>query len=450
MYKIIELLRYTAFVVTFIFFSCTKATDQKAVNLGKLLERNGVYYLINETIPFDGFAADSSLNKRTGLYQFKNGLLDGMVEEYYSTGQIEIRGEFKDGNRTGDWTEYFDNGQVKSKGEYEDGDKSGDWIEYFENGKIYTQGSYVNGLKQGEWEEFSNDGFLYEQAHYSIGLLNGPYYRYSSSSGDTIIKGSFIINNVYTLELNKFQNIALGDFLLSVGDNNLLAPDLRELIQTDIVNVLFYSGVIDTSRVGNFSIERLVEDSYEEVGYFSFNDNGLNGPYKESKVNGQPIKQGEYKDNVPIGEWKYFNEIGKINELVTYNLVGQKDGLYQKYDGKGNLVTEYWNSKGVKNGPFKRYYSNSSLESEGEYKNGFKHGKWKYYHSGITSGQSKIRRIEILTDGLFTGTNQQFDNEGVLIEEEIHEKLRYQVVRYNNGKILFKEYLPKRNERRKT
>lgn len=449
--KLIEILRYTTFTIVFVLVSCTNITTKKAVNFDKLLERNGVYYLINETKPFNGLAADSVLGIRTALYEFKKGLLSGTSEEYYRSGQIETKGEFKDGIRTGDWTEYFDNGQVKSKGEFKDGNRAGDWSEYFENGQIYSQGSYVKGLKQGEWEEYKEDGFLYEQADYSIGFLNGPYYRFSSSSGDTIIKGNFTINNVNTLELSKFQNITLDDFLLSVGDNIISSPDLREILQTDIKNIVFYSGMIDTSGVGNFSIERLVEGKYQEIGYFSFNEKGLNGPYKDSKVNGQTIKLGEYKDGVPFGEWRYYNDIGEISELVTINILGQKDGLFKKYNNRGNLTTEYWYSEDVKNGPFKRYYSNSSLESEGEYKNGLKHGKWRYYHSKTGPGPSILRRIEVLTDGLFTGTNQQFDNEGVLIEEEIHEKSRYELIRYQNGTIkLFREYVSKRNERRKT
>jgi uncharacterized protein len=449
--KMIEILRYTTFTIVFILVSCTNVTNKKAVNSDKLLERNGVYYFINETKPFNGFAADSILGIRTALLEFKNGLLSGTSEEYYRSGQIEVKGEFKDGIRSGDWIEYFENGQVKSEGEFKDGIRSGDWIEYFENSQIYSQGSYVNGLKQGEWKEYNEDGFLYEQADYSSGFLNGQYYRFSSMSGDTIINGNFTINNVNTLELNKFQNITLDDFRLSVGDNDLLSPDLRELLKTDIKNILFYSGVIDTSGVGDFSVERLEEGNFQEVGYFSFNENGLNGLYKDSKVNGQLIEMGEYRDGVPFGEWKYYNEIGKISELITFNILGQKDGLYKRYDGRGNLINEYWYSKDVKNGPFKKYYSNSSLESEGEYKNGLKHGKWRYYHRKTGPGPSILRRIEVLTNGLFTGTNQQFDDKGILVEEEIHEKSRYELIRYQNGTVkLFREYVSKRNERRKT
>ena len=62
-------------------------------------DRNGIFYLPNETKPFTG-------NK---LCEYENG-------------KIKTEGNLKDGKKDGKWTAWYENGQIKAEANYKEGE----------------------------------------------------------------------------------------------------------------------------------------------------------------------------------------------------------------------------------------------------------------------------------------------------------------------------------------
>ena len=98
----------------------------KEVPSDQLVIRDGIFYEVNSQTPFSGtslsYNNDGQLEYRE---HFKDGKVDGLVEEYHENGQLKVRTNYKDGKRDG-LRETFDvNGNPVSKGNYTDGELDG-------------------------------------------------------------------------------------------------------------------------------------------------------------------------------------------------------------------------------------------------------------------------------------------------------------------------------------
>ena len=131
------------------------------------------------------------------------------------------------------------------------------------------------------------------------------------------------------------------------------------------------------------------------------------GVWKKNHPNGKLKYEGQFKDDLPIGVFKYFYDVGKLsatnNHLSdgvsvahhSYHINGKikakgvyvkqkKDSLWQFFNEEEVLVLEEVYDMNVLNGMSKSYYPKSGqpLEQLG-YKAGVKHGKWlKFFENG--------------------------------------------------------------------
>jgi antitoxin component YwqK of YwqJK toxin-antitoxin module len=132
------------------------------------------------------------------------------------------------------------------------------------------------------------------------------------------------------------------------------------------------------------------------------------------------VKQsGGYKDSIPVGVHRIYNEKGKIKGGVTYDNNGNKiaDGIV---DGKGREQGKWvlYDTTGYKsaNGSYKNgkregqwyfYFSNGNTEQEGVYKDGNPEGKWIWYYN-----DGKKRREEFFAKGKEDGQYCEFSISG--------------------------------------
>tara|TARA_A100001037_G_scaffold260956_1_gene249696 strand:- start:152 stop:565 length:414 start_codon:yes stop_codon:yes gene_type:complete len=111
-----------------------------------LVERDGIYYKKFTDVPFTG--------KVTGTTQgsLKNGKKVGPWVEYWSNGQLRMKGNYKDGERDGSWVRYYEDGQLGWKGTYRDWKREGPWVFYEQNGVLVEvfSGNYKNDVKVSE------------------------------------------------------------------------------------------------------------------------------------------------------------------------------------------------------------------------------------------------------------------------------------------------------------
>jgi antitoxin component YwqK of YwqJK toxin-antitoxin module len=76
----------------------------------------------------------------------------------------------RNGLKQGLWEEYWDNGNLQSKGSYVNGLKEGYW-EYYEDGNLISKGLYKEGNKEGIWEYYNKDGSLDCKILYGIMVI---------------------------------------------------------------------------------------------------------------------------------------------------------------------------------------------------------------------------------------------------------------------------------------
>lgn len=95
------------FVIAITFLN---SCSEKIIDMEQLQDRNGVFYEVNVTKPFNGTAI-----------------------EWHENGQKAAEVNFKNGKEHGSYFEWYENGQLSNE-------------EYFKNGELISQiGWYANG-----------------------------------------------------------------------------------------------------------------------------------------------------------------------------------------------------------------------------------------------------------------------------------------------------------------
>ena len=159
----------------FLVFTCISIYSY-SVPLDKLVERRGIIYEINSTIPY------------TGSY-----------ESFHENGQLSLQGQI-----------------VKGK-------DHGKYMSFYVNGELRREGNYLNGGRHGVWRGFYSDGSFHWEQNYENGIIT--YGKSVTKKGDIIQDLSFkngkksgventyqYYPNYYLSESSKYEN----DELLSV------------------------------------------------------------------------------------------------------------------------------------------------------------------------------------------------------------------------------------------
>lgn len=171
------------------------------------------------------------------------------------------------------------------------------------------------------------------------------------------------------------------------------------------------------------------------------------GPWIKYQSDGTtPLYTGTFKDDIPVGEFRYFYPNGKVKSIVQHEskirtyvwfyfeneqmmsegqyIQMQKDSLWKTYNNQGFLVsTEYYKNNrlngekriyylqnqlergelkiaqldtykdSVLHGPHSTYFSSGKLKENGRYENGLKVGVWETYHpEGQVATRLKYRK----------------------------------------------------------
>jgi len=125
------------------------------------------------------------------------------------------------------------------------------------------------------------------------------------------------------------------------------------------------------------------------------------GEWKKYHKNGMLRYVGEFKNDKPIGEFKYYYDTGKIQSkmdhkgAVSYFIayyqtsevkavgkyINQKrDSVWSFYDIDGYKKSSEFYIKGLKNRTSYAYYPNGQIAEEKEFFNDFENGKWNSYY----------------------------------------------------------------------
>lgn len=143
-------------------------------------------YDYNEETTVDKVSLDTqySMNEMTvlnGNFLHNGTPIKGMcVITYPNSPKPYIDGEFKDGKPDGLLTEYYESGEIKGTYLYKNGVMCDTAEQYFESGALKSTTPYVEGIPHGTAKEFHENGQLKREISFLDGKPNGVDCFYSS------------------------------------------------------------------------------------------------------------------------------------------------------------------------------------------------------------------------------------------------------------------------------
>ena len=348
--------------------------------------------------------------------QKKLVLKEGIFITYHDNGRIKEKGEYISGRKEGNWKVYNQRGSLINTLNYKKGklvktdspDRIKNFANYHENGRIKEQGITINGNRDGEWKFYNSRGKLEKITIYAKGKIiqqDNPekMERSTEYHENGRIRAQGLVKNGKKDGVWKLYS-SRGKMVKSVT---------------------YASGKI--IRDDGSSKKDAPKSSSRKDSYLTYHDNG------RIKVS------GSFKDNKKSGEWREYDERGKIITITIYSNGGI---LFQQ---NPNKVKEYTS-----------YHSNGRIKEQGMFNGKKRDGEWHLYSKrgkllrktnyfqGDIIKQNSTRIIDsfvtyhkngfvkeegILKMGQRDGIWKRYDDDGEHIE----------TVTYINGKVLSRE-----------
>ena len=194
---------------------------------------------------------------------------------------------------------------------------------------------------------------------------------------------------------------------------------------------------------------------------------------------GRLIYEGQFKDDIPVGEFRYYYEDGKLRNTLKYNDLGKeafntgyhlngklmsegnyvdkkKDGAWKYYNDAGGLVSEELYSNGIPTGTWKVYYEGLKVMEQFSYVDGIKEGPWKqFYPSGTLRLEASYSKGQLngpakyyFPDGaLMTRGNYSKDVRTGIWESFKQDGSKESEAEYLYGKLISEEFFDKERDR---
>jgi antitoxin component YwqK of YwqJK toxin-antitoxin module len=153
------------------------------------------------------------------------------------------------------------------------------------------------------------------------------------------------------------------------------------------------------------------------------------GLWKKYHPNGMLRYTGNFKDDKPIGVFKYYYESGKFQVKIshfgseayanTYYETGEvkatgkyenqkKDSIWTFYDKDGYKMAEEFYMSGKREGTWKVFFRTGQIAEEKEYSNDFENGSWNQY---FINGKPKLTATYL--NGELEGRSTYYGSNGL-------------------------------------
>lgn len=377
---------------------------------------------------------------------YKNGLIDGVLTEYYKDGKVSETTTFVAGKKNGAYKSYYKNGQLYEEANYQKDSLHGPASVYYKNGKLFKKITFDNNKKQGAYKEYYANGNLKEESNYengeysgiskgyladgkslmylinySKGLYNGECSNFFAN-GKTSKKGMYkdgILNGAYTSYFPNGEKKSACNYVNGqiVGDN-LSYYSYGKMNTKETYNnkgkLIGYEDYDFDGKLYSKSIYK--NDVFNKLIYYNPDGTEKQGEKFKNKasftyrsfVSDAVISEGEMQNGKKIGPWKYYNVYGKLTEESSNNENGV-NGVVKKYYSNGKLKSEYEMKDGVLEGFYKQYYPDGKLKMEGWNINDEENGYWYYYNVN-----GNIEKISYYYKGDVNGNLIRNDPDGKL------------------------------------
>ncbi|MBT8493569.1 MAG: hypothetical protein KJO07_10965, partial [Deltaproteobacteria bacterium] len=113
--------------------------------------------------------------------ELPDGRKHGPYIEWWSRGQMRMRGQYQFGGRTGTWLSFSSRGIRTREIEFWEGDIHGKAAFWYDNGQPWKAGSYRRNLEHGEWAWYHPEGGKWLTGRYESGKKHGVWRQYAKS-----------------------------------------------------------------------------------------------------------------------------------------------------------------------------------------------------------------------------------------------------------------------------
>ena len=157
------------------------------------------------------------------------------------------------------------------------------------------------------------------------------------------------------------------------------------------------------------------------------------GVWEKNRENGKVKYRGQFKDDIPYGKFKYYDEKGVLETVMEFKNADTTLATHYHNNGKKAAYGYYVHHK--KEGKWRFYDKKGVLANEQVYKKGKKYGELKVYNLNGT-----ISRETFFVDDIENGYRKTYDSEGVLLTEgEVKDgEPNGMQIWYRSGKINIK------------
>ncbi len=153
-----------AYFILFVFvFLTSRSLGQTVIDVSKSknIAQNGIELTTFEGKSFTGVLIENYPNGKPKRWTSKkDGLADGLWQEWYENGHLKFNANWLNGKGHGLWEYYHDNGFLRQEEFYNLDIPIGIFRVFYNNGQLKTKTSWLNGKKYGEWTYYSEDGVL--------------------------------------------------------------------------------------------------------------------------------------------------------------------------------------------------------------------------------------------------------------------------------------------------
>ncbi|HEX2393879.1 MAG TPA: hypothetical protein VHI78_00955, partial [Bacteroidales bacterium] len=290
---------------------------------------------------------------------------------------------------------YYPNGKISSEGTMRNGKPDGFWKTYYPSGVLKSEGKRTNFLLDSVWVFYNESGDTLQKVSYVLGKRNGYTITFNTEhTADPLHRGRILSRELYVndkkegLSRTYFPSGKLKEeSLFTNSKKNGISREFDE--KGTLITILNYKNGFLTERE---RLNRIDEKGLKQGLWRTYYDNGgikseayyekdlLTGAYKEYDENGniklmlqyaqgalveeedtseleidirntfdelgKLVYSGSYRENIPVGIHRMYDNSGKVTNAILYDNEGTKIG-------EGIITNE-----GKKEGDWKYFYNN--------------------------------------------------------------------------------------------
>ncbi|MCL5246236.1 hypothetical protein M4I21_10485 [Cellulophaga sp. 20_2_10] len=325
-------------------------------------------------------------------------------------------------------------GQLEETINYSKGIKNGKHTKFNDNGTLFYEYTYVNEKKIGAYkftpEGFKDKYYVLDEGFYDENQkFTGKFTRYLQDKKEVVDLGKMNTKKI-VIESGTYKNhIKTGIWKTFDESGKLIKETNFSNNKKDLYVKKEYfkdkktlKSIVEYDNQKDEGLKKVYYENGQLKFSATYKNEELDGAYKEFYDNGQLKEVGQREKGRKIGNWKGYNEEGKIEHDNTYSLDyccfpskriayfyrndGTLSSIIIQSDKKKNPLNENesyfgttinknysengilrelkskkkvnYNSYGVLNGLYQLFYATGELNAEGYYKNDKEDGIWIY------------------------------------------------------------------------